>query len=108
MQTVAAQPGQQYHFSGLIVSFYKGTDNPATPDKIFKTIGIDPYGGKDYKSSNIVWGTRDSTDHAWINPSIATTAQSNAITVFIRLENTEKNVGQTELNIIHVDKFTLA
>lgn len=106
-QTIKAQPGRNYRFSGLIVSFYKGTDNPATPDKIYKTIGIDPTGGTDYGSGNVVWGTRDSTDHAWINPTVSATAINSAITVFIRLENTEENVGQTELNIIHVDKFEL-
>ena len=106
-QTIAAQPGKTYRFSGLIVSFYKGTDNPATPNKIFKTLGIDPTGGQDYRSSAIVWGDRDSTDHAWINPSVSAQAQSNAITVFIRIENTEKNVGVTELNIVHLDKFLL-
>lgn len=107
MQTVAAQPGRKYKFSGLMVSFYKGTDNPATPNKIFKTLGIDPAGGQDYRSPSIVWGERDSKDHAWINPSVEATAQSSAITLFIRIENTEKNVGVTELNLVHLDKFKL-
>jgi len=106
-QTVAAQPGRNYRFSGSIVSFYKGTDNPATPNKIFKRIGIDPTGGGDYESPNIIWGKRDDTDHEWINPSLEATAQSEAITVFIRLENTEENVGTTELNLIHLDNFKL-
>lgn len=107
MQTVAAQPGQIYKFSGLMVSFYKGTDNPATPNKIFKTLGIDPTGGQDYQSSKVVWGKRDDTDHAWINPSVSATAQASMITVFIRIENTEENVGTTELNLVHLDKFKL-
>jgi hypothetical protein len=106
-QTVAAQPGRTYTFTGLIVSFFKGTDNPATPGKIFKTLGIDPTGGTDYKSASIVWGNRIDTDHAWINPSIQAQAQANAITVFIRLESVEKDVGETELNIIHLDRFEL-
>ena len=107
MQTVAVQPGRTYTFSGLIVSYYKGTDNPATPDKIFKTLGIDPTGGQDYQSPHIVWGKRDDQDHAWINPSVSATARAGAMTVFIRLENTERNVGATELNLVHLDKFKL-
>jgi hypothetical protein len=106
-QTVAAQPGQNYTFTGLMVSFFKGTDNPSTPGKIFKTLGIDPTGGSDYRSQNIVWGERIDKDHAWLNPSVQAAAQAGAITVFIRLESVEKDVGETELNIIHLDRFEL-
>jgi len=107
-QTVAAQPGKDYTFSGAIVSFYKGTSGERADGKIFKTIGIDPTGGRDFKSSTVVWGERDGKDNEWRYPSIRVKAQSGAITVFIRLENVEENVGQTELNIVHVENFTLA
>ena len=40
-------------------------------------------------------------------PGVQTTAQADAITVFIRLENTERDVGMTELNVIHLDNFKL-
>jgi putative sterol carrier protein len=107
MQSVAAQPGQAYRFSGKIVSFYKGTGGERADNKIFKTVGIDPTGGRDYNSPTVVWSERDGRDNEWRSPVVQATAQANAITVFIRLENTEYNVGVTELNIVHLDDFRL-
>ena len=107
MQTVAAEPGRTYRFRGSIVSFYKGTSGERADGKIFKTIGLDPSGGRDPKSAGITWGERDGRDNEWCYPLVQVKAQANAITVFIRLENTEKDVGQTELNIIHLDDFRL-
>lgn len=106
-QTVAAQPGREYTFSGSIVSFYKGTSGERADGKIFKTLGIDPTGGRDWNSPTVVWGNRDGKDNEWRYPSLKVTAQAEAITVFIRLENTEEDVGRTELNIIHLDDFKL-
>lgn len=107
MQTVAAQPGQDYAFHGNCVSFFKGTDNPATHGKIFKSAGIDATGGRDYSSPSVVWGERDGRDHEWRHLMIKARAQADLITVFIRVENTERDVGSTELNIIHLDQFEL-
>jgi putative sterol carrier protein len=107
LQTVAAQPGREYTFNGDAVSFYKGTDNPATHGRVFKTVGIDPTGGRDYSSPAVVWGECDGRDHEWRHLVIRATAKADAITVFIRLENTERDVGMTELNVIHLDNFKL-
>lgn len=106
-QTVAAQPGKTYTFNGSIVSFYKGTSGERADGKIFKTLGIDPSGGMQWDSPNVVWGERDGKDNEWRYPSLKVTAQADAITVFIRLENEEGDVGQTELNIVHLENFQL-
>lgn len=106
-QTITAQPGKAYTFSGAMVSFFKGTSGAPVHGKIFKTIGIDPTGGRDHEGANVVWGDRDGRDNEWRYPSLTVEAQAQAITVFIRLENEEDDVGQTELNIIHLDNFTL-
>jgi hypothetical protein len=106
-QTVAAQAGRDYTFKGMIVSFYKGTSGERADGKIFKTVGIDPTGGRDFKSSNVVWGERDGKDNEWRYPSLKIKAKGSAITVFIRIENTEKDVGRTELNLVHVEHFEL-
>ena len=107
-QTVAVQSGDTYSFAGSIVSYYKGTSGVQMDGKIFKTIGIDPTGGCDYSSPSIIWGERDGKDNAWRYPVVKAKAQAGAITVFIRLENTDPDVGVTELNIIHLDDFKLA
>ena len=104
---MAAKPGREYTFSGSIVSFYKGTSGERADNKIFKTIGIDPTGGDQWDSPTVVWGDRDGKDNEWRYPSLKVKAQAEAITLFIRLENTEKDVGQTELNTIHLDNFKL-
>jgi len=106
-QTVAAQPGRDYTFSGSLVSFFQGTSGPPVHDKIFKTLGIDPTGGHDYRAATVVWGERDGRDNEWRYPTLKVKAQAEAITVFIRLENKESDVGETELNIIHLDNFRL-
>jgi hypothetical protein len=106
-QTVAAQPGKEYTFKGKIVTYFKGTNPPAVHDKIFKRVGIDPTGGRDYSAPTVVWGERDGRDNEWRGPSVKAKAQANAVTVFIRIENTEKDVGQTDLNIIHLEDFVL-
>jgi hypothetical protein len=107
MQTVAARPGQEYAFSGSIVSFFQGTSGAPVHDKVFKTLGIDPAGGRDYTSPTVIWGERDGRDNEWRYPVLRATASSAAITLFIRLENTEPDVGVTELNVIHLDDFKL-
>jgi murein DD-endopeptidase MepM/ murein hydrolase activator NlpD len=106
-QTVSAQPGQGYTFSGSIVSFYKGTSGERADGKVFKTIGIDPAGGRAWNSPTVMWGERDGKDNEWRYPSLRVKAQANALTVFIRLENVEPDVGSTELNTIHLDNFKL-
>lgn len=106
-QTVAAEPGRDYTFSGSIVSFYKGTSGERADNKIFKTIGIDPTGGQRWDSPTVIWGERDGKDNEWRYPSLKVKAQARAITVFIRLENTARDVGVTELNTIHLDNFKL-
>ena len=107
LQTVAAQPGREYTFHGRIVSFYKGTGGERADGKIFKTLGIDPTGGREWSSPSITWGERDGKDNEWRSPAVRAAARGNAITVFIRLENVEKDVGRTELNIVHLEDFRL-
>ncbi len=106
-QTVAAEPGREYTFSGSLVSFFQGTSGPPVHDKIFKTIGLDPTGGQDFSAVTVVWGERDGRDNEWRYPLLKVRARAERLTVFIRLENEERDVGETELNIVHLDHFTL-
>ncbi|MBN1994694.1 MAG: SCP2 sterol-binding domain-containing protein [Anaerolineae bacterium] len=106
-QTVAAQEGREYTFRGSIVSFYKGTSGERADGKIFKTIGLDPTGNREWNRPSVIWGEGDGKDNEWRYPVVRTVARTNAITVFIRLENTERDVGQTELNIVHLEDFRL-
>jgi hypothetical protein len=46
--------------------------------------GIDPYGGNDGNSGNIVWSDSVMTCNEWVNLSVSTTAQADRVTVFTR------------------------
>jgi LysM repeat protein len=52
------------------------------PTTMHTRVGIDPYGGTDPFSSNIVWSLeQDAFDH-WVEFSVQATAKANAVTVF--------------------------
>ena len=70
-------------------------------------IGIDPTGGRQWDSPTVIWTDEDGRDNVWTYPEIKAKAQAEAITVFIRLKNIEREVDRTELNTVHLDDFRL-
>jgi hypothetical protein len=46
--------------------------------------GIDPYGGNDGTSGNIVWSDPVMSCNQWVNLSVSTVAQADRVTVFTR------------------------
>lgn len=105
-QSIKAQPGKTYTFTGSIVTFFRGPGTPPGHNKMFKMLGIDPTGGKNYTSNGIAWSSRDGEDNKWKYPSVQAKAQGDAITLFIRVTSTEE-VGKTDLNTVHMDDFKL-
>jgi putative sterol carrier protein len=106
-QSIKAQPGREYKFSGSVVTFFRGPGTPPAHNKIIKTLGIDPSGGRDFSAGSVIWGERDGIDNQWRTPSVRAKAQADALTLFIRIQNTEQDVGRTDLNTIHLDNFKL-
>lgn len=104
-QTVNTTSGQDYTLGGKIVTFWKGSGGERNDNKVFKRIGIDPTGGTDHTSPNILWTDWDGTDNAWISPALAYTASNSQATVFIQVENTEPDVGSAHLNTGYIDNF---
>lgn len=104
-QTVSTNSGQDYAAGGKIVTYYKGSGPEVNHTKVFKRIGIDPTGGTDHTSPNIMWTAWDGTDNAWISPALAYTAAGSQATVFIQVENTEPDVGSAHLNTGYIDNF---
>lgn len=104
-QTVTVNSGQDYALGGKIVTFWKGSGGERDDNKIFKRIGIDPTGGVNYNSSNVVWTTWEGIDNVWTDPALAVTAQANKVTVFIQVENKGADVGPAYLNSGHLDNF---
>ena len=103
-QQVSATQGSAYQFDIAMVTYWRGPGYPDSNGKMVKQIGIDPYGGTDPTSSNIVWSQTDSNDKAWIRLYAAATAQANTITVFAKVyapENTSFN--HTDLDMVYFE-----
>ncbi len=91
--------GVAYALSGRVAS--NGNDVQAG-----RKVGIDPYGGTDPRSPNVVWG-----DESWAtarshyqNKYVAAVAKSTTITVFVRMVNPG---GAASLSEGFVDAFVL-
>ncbi len=104
-QTVPVTNGQAYAFGGKVVSFWKGSGGETDHTKIRKRVGIDPTGGVDYSSGNVIWSDWDSTDNAWTSPALAVTSAATQATVFIQVHNTADDVGAAHLNTGYIDNF---
>ncbi|MCB9079556.1 MAG: fibronectin type III domain-containing protein [Anaerolineaceae bacterium] len=104
-QTINTTIGQDYALGGKIVTFYKGSGPEINHTKIFKRIGVDPTGGTDHTSPNILWTDWDATDNAWTSPALAYTASTGQATLFIQINNTEPDVGAAYLNTGYIDNF---
>ena len=94
-QQVQVTPGTNY-YANIVWLVFDSLANDAGINSLIggigRRIGIDPYGGTDPTSSNVVW----STDN-WRNDCkicnveyVTVTAQANTITVFLRLDDTWK------------------
>ncbi len=60
-------------------------------DDTVGSVGIDPTGGADINSSNVVWTNTSST--SWTKITANATASASSITVFLRAKNTNRWTG---------------
>ncbi|MFK7803196.1 MAG: hypothetical protein AB8G95_16300 [Anaerolineae bacterium] len=66
MQTVTAEPGKSYCLSGWGHSWSAQDDDAISgPEdgELFQKVGIDPTGGSDWQSEDIIWS--DADNHPW-------------------------------------------
>jgi hypothetical protein len=88
-QQVTAVPGGLYCFSayGHSWSAATSTDWYSDPDpsngELFQKVGIDPTGGTDWTSSNIIWSDEQEQYDYFDLFQIETVAQADTITVFL-------------------------
>lgn len=52
--------------------------------KYFLSVGIDPTGGVDFGSPNIVWSPRSDTLDQWVELTVQARAQADTVTVYLR------------------------
>jgi hypothetical protein len=106
-QVTDVQPGATYAASW-------GWGGPNDPDSFGRKLGIDPTGGTDPLSPNVVWGPLHygpgrflnyPGPHSQDNPnvSVAAAAQSSTITVFVWVEH-PRSTGD---NLIYIDQVGL-
>ena len=80
-------------------SWSSNEDNPdfSKGGKYYLSVGIDPTGGTDFGSSNIVWSPPNTTLDQWVQLSVQARAESNTITVYLR--------GEAEWRMKHNDAY---
>jgi len=94
-QQVSVTPGQNY-YANIVWLVFDSLSNDEAINRatggIGRKIGIDPFGGTDPQSSNVIW----SVDN-WRNDCkicnieyVTVTAQADTITLFLRLDDTWK------------------
>jgi LysM repeat protein len=106
-QRVAVSPNTQLRFSVFVYVWSSATfsnqDVSEDPNDVLVRVGIDPMGGTDGTSSNIVWSSDAEYYDQYRELSITATSRSTAVTVFVR-SAPQGNVGATN---IYVDDAAL-
>jgi len=86
-QQVQVSVGSQLTFSAWVQAWSSQDPNPdkvVAPGNYHITVGIDPNGGTDGTSSNVVWVEPRMEYNTWLHPEVQATAKAGTITVFIR------------------------
>jgi hypothetical protein len=101
-QQVSGIPvGSPLQLSAWVQVWSSSADNPdrsENPGNYRVSIGIDPYGGTDYNSENIVWSEFNTFAYdAYKQLSVGTVARGNVVTVFLR--------GVPEFRVKHNDSY---
>ena len=103
-QQIAVIPGQDYGFDIGMVTFWRGPGYPDSDGLMSRQVGIDPFGGTDPTSSNIIWSDPNANDKAWVYMDVAATAQTMTMTVFAKVQAPEnESVNHTDLNMVYFD-----
>jgi hypothetical protein len=101
-QQVSVTQGKGYSFSGWLVSECGGSysGNYCTGETYMaKMLGLDPYGGTDPLSPNVVWVENRANIDAtrWLSMYLGTTAKSSVLTVFVRIRSPYQHSGNQAL-----------
>jgi len=102
-QQVSVTAGTDYGAQAKILSIWK-TSASHDDGKMLKQVGIDPNGGTDPDSPDIVWGPTRGKDVQWESVRTSATAISSTITLFILVTNTE---ASPHPNQVFVDAVVL-
>ena len=85
MQRVAVSPGSNVKFSIWALSWSAQQDQFGISEgKYRKWVGIDPTGGTDPMSPQVVWSPVNEVMDQWVKLEIETSAKGSAVTAFVR------------------------
>ncbi len=113
-QVSGLETGKVYGFeAGILPIYYRSDrDDPAT-GQMLRSVGIDPYGGVDPASPNVIWGPEEphatfkdpvtQQKYTWFFPSVGATAMSTTMTVFARVRSIEDITDGISINQVWVD-----
>ncbi|RME70917.1 MAG: hypothetical protein D6784_15905 [Chloroflexi bacterium] len=93
--------GEYYGFQAGILQVY-GNTTTKIHNKMFRSVGIDPFGGTDPAGANVIWGPEEGLDADWFYPGVGAQAQSTTITVFVRVRSID-DAPPLEENVVWVD-----
>ncbi len=77
---------QAYGFQVATLQVFESTTD-RQDGKMKRKLGLDPFGGTDPESENVIWSPIDTIDTIWFAGSIGAKAMSTTMTVFIRFES---------------------
>ncbi len=98
-QQVNVPAGSQVTLTAWAQAWSSTEDDPAvSKDGAYALmVGIDPTGGTDWRSNNIVWSEPNRTLDQWVQLSVSARAQGGTITAYLR--------GEAEWPVKHNDAY---
>jgi hypothetical protein len=87
LQQVKVTTGSKLTFSAWVQAWSSQNSDPGTvvdPGNYHVYVGIDPTGGTDWNSPNVVWSEPRMEYNTWLHLEVKATAKAGTITVFLR------------------------
>jgi len=101
--------GKPYGAKAAMLTFFESPAPPTNDGTMQKLVGIDPYGGTNPNSSNVVWSPVDDHDEGpWVDVRVAAVAKSTTITLFVRVNCLEAVSHSSLDNQVFIDAVMLA
>lgn len=107
-QVSGVTPGATYQFSAYVYTWSTSLDSPDAselPGNLTVQVGIDPTGGTDGQSANIVWSPAGTPQYdSWVQYSVSAAPAGSSLTVFVRAQPQEP----VKNNVIYIDDAQLS